>query len=97
MRLSDREINIIQEKTSSIFGEVAIYLFGSRLDDTKRGGDIDLYIVPKIYDNIFQKKMKTKIMLEDLLHKPVDIVLAKNKERLIEQEAMKGIKLSAEK
>ena len=41
----------------------------------------------------FKKKMKIKTVLEDLLYKPVDIVLAKNKERLIEQEAMKGIRL----
>ena len=65
----------------------------SEKDDTKQGGDIDLYIIPEVYDNIFQKKMKIKTVLEDLLYKPVDIVLAKNGERLIEQEAMKGIRL----
>jgi len=37
--------------------------------------------------------MKIKTMLEDSLYKPVDIVLAKNKQRLIEQEAIKGIRL----
>ena len=93
MRLSNKEVEIIRDKINIVFGKAVVYLFGSRVDDTKHGGDIDLYIVPEVYDNIFQKKMRIKTVLEDLLYKPVDIVLAKNDERLIEQEAMKGIKL----
>lgn len=93
MRLSDKEVEIIQDKVNSIFGKSTVYLFGSRVDSMKKGGDIDLYIVPEKYDNLFQKKIKIKTMLEDLLYKPVDIVLPKDKERLIEQEAMKGIRL----
>ena len=40
-------------------------------------------------DKLFRKKIKT--LLEDILYKPVDIVIAKNSNRLIEQEALKGI------
>jgi len=29
-----------------VFEEGNIYLFGSRADDTKKGGDIDLYLCP---------------------------------------------------
>lgn len=91
LRLSKKEIDLIKNKVQSIFGDANIYLFGSRTDDTKQGGDIDLYIVPKINDNLFTKKIKTKIILEDLLFKPVDIVLAKDNNRLIEKEAINGI------
>lgn len=91
MRLSTKETNIIKTKVENIFGEAVIYLFGSRLDDNKKGGDIDLYIVSKLSTNLFQKKIKLKTILEDLLFKPVDIVLSKDKTRLIEQEAIKGI------
>ncbi|MCD6258176.1 MAG: nucleotidyltransferase domain-containing protein [Helicobacteraceae bacterium] len=94
MRLSNKEIAIIKEKISAIFGDAVIYLFGSRIDDAKKGGDIDLYIIPQTYEDIFKKKMKIKTLLEDALYKPVDIVIAKNNKRLIEQEALKGLKLS---
>ncbi len=91
MRLSIKEINLIKDKVKNIFGETIIYLFGSRVDDTKRGGDIDLYIIPKIKDNLFKKKIKLKTVLEDVLFKPVDIVVSKDKNRSIEIEAIKGI------
>ena len=91
MRLSAKEIELIKTNVKMIFGESIVYLFGSRVDDTKRGGDIDLYIVPNTNDNLFKKKIKIKTILEDLLYKPVDIVVAKDKDRLIEKEAMKGI------
>ena len=93
MRLSSKEKSIIKEQITMLFGEADVYLFGSRVDDAKKGGDIDLYIIPQISDKLFKKKMKIKVMLEDALDKPVDIVVAKNKERLIEQEALKGLKI----
>lgn len=45
MRLQAKEIEIIRKVAREIYGEgVRVYLFGSRLDDTKRGGDIDLLV-----------------------------------------------------
>ena len=45
MRLQMNEIQIILRAAREIYGSrVRVYLFGSRLDDTKRGGDIDLLI-----------------------------------------------------
>ncbi len=93
MRLWTKEINLIKDKTKSIFGQSNIYLFGSRIDDSKEGGDIDLYIISKSKDDLFKKKIKLKTTLEDILFKPVDIVISKDKNALIEQEAIKGIKI----
>ena len=90
MRLSTNEINLIKNKVNIIFGETIIYLFGSRIDDGKKGGDIDLYIISEVNEDLFKKKIKLKTILEDLLFKPVDIVIAKDENRLIEKEAMKG-------
>ena len=93
MRLSKKEVEVIKFQTKKIFGEAEISLFGSRMDENKKGGDIDLYIIPKNKDGLFTKKLKLKTFLEDLLFKPVDVVVAKNKNRLIEKEAIKGIEL----
>ncbi|MDO8370136.1 MAG: hypothetical protein Q7S71_05480 [Candidatus Nitrotoga sp.] len=47
MRLDDKTRKIIKSEVASQFGDEAIVrLFGSRVDDTQRGGDIDLLIEP---------------------------------------------------
>ena len=94
MRLTSKEIDIIKNKVETIFSKSVIYLFGSRVYDDKKGGDIDLYIVPQDKQDNFSKKLRLKSVLEDLLFKPVDIVIAKDETRVIEQEALQyGIKL----
>ena len=59
MRLSDRYIKVIKNKFNEIFDGGEIYLFGSRIDDTKKGGDIDLYLVLNSNTNLFWKKIKS--------------------------------------
>ncbi|MGV8135479.1 MAG: nucleotidyltransferase domain-containing protein [Mangrovibacterium sp.] len=45
MRLSEFERKTIKHAAREVWGDMAmVYLFGSRTDDTKRGGDIDLFI-----------------------------------------------------
>ncbi|MGD7036928.1 nucleotidyltransferase domain-containing protein [Methylotuvimicrobium buryatense] len=45
MRLSPMQKQAICESALRYFGkEVQVWLFGSRVDDTRKGGDIDLYI-----------------------------------------------------
>lgn len=45
MRLTDQQRTLIRTTVAEIFGSDAnVWLFGSRVDDRKRGGDIDLLI-----------------------------------------------------
>lgn len=45
MRLTEKQIRIIKEEVQRLFGVGAsVWVFGSRVDDTARGGDIDLLI-----------------------------------------------------
>lgn len=45
MRLNEVYRTVIKESLIKYFGKDSkFYLFGSRVDDNKRGGDIDLYI-----------------------------------------------------
>lgn len=51
MRLSPEEVDAIKNTVAKYFGEGAsVQLFGSRVDDDRRGGDIDLYIVTQLPD-----------------------------------------------
>ena len=56
MRLSKKTIKILQDNIKKSFGEVNIYLFGSRTDDTKKGGDIDIAIDTSLSRQEFRKK-----------------------------------------
>jgi predicted nucleotidyltransferase len=91
MRLSDRELAIIKETLSSIFDHPQIYLFGSRTDSQKRGGDIDLFVIAE--NAGLEQKLKALARLEQRLGKPVDLLLHRDFSRPIEQEALKGIRL----
>ena len=45
MRLNDDQVHTIVHAVLSRFGDAArVYLFGSRVDDAARGGDIDLLV-----------------------------------------------------
>lgn len=59
MRLSPYEIEIIKETIQNIDPEAAIYVFGSRLDDKARGGDIDLLVIAEEFT--FRKKQKARL------------------------------------
>lgn len=50
MRLTPAQIAAIRRTTAEVFGEQAhVWLFGSRVDDSRRGGDIDLMIRPSSF------------------------------------------------
>ena len=95
MRLNDRYIQTIKNSFQEVFGEGEIYLFGSRVDDSKKGGDIDLYLVVKDKNDLFRKKLQFLAKIKKVLgEQKIDVVFNIDENRLIEQEARKwGIKL----
>ena len=96
MRLQQDEIETIKKVIKDYFGKCEIILFGSRIKNTKKGGDIDLFVIPENRENLFEKKLSASAKLENILFKPVDIVVHYDFNRNIEQQAMKGVKLCAE-
>jgi len=90
MRLTEKEIKTIKEIILDVFGESEIRIFGSRLNENKKGGDIDIFVIPENRENLFKKKIKAASKLENLLFKPVDIVVHYDFNREIEKEALKG-------
>ncbi len=98
MRLTEYEIKAIKSSFLEVFGAGSIYLFGSRVDDGKRGGDIDLYLVPNeelSRDQLLEKKIDFLVSVKNLIgEQKIDVIIATDESRLIEQEAStKGVKL----
>jgi len=95
LRLSEKYRTVIKKYFYEFFKEGEIYLFGSRVDDSKKGGDIDLYLVLKEHDNLFEKKLKFLSRVKrELGDQKIDIVFNTDETRLIEKEAIRwGIKL----
>ena len=95
MRLTEEERKLIKQAFLETFKDGKIHLFGSRVDDTKRGGDIDLYIVPKNKNELRKKKIDFLVKLNEYIgEQKIDVVIAKDKNRLIEKIAIKdGIEL----
>lgn len=45
MRLMPQEADVIRQQVRRLDPQAEVYLFGSRADPTRRGGDIDLLVV----------------------------------------------------
>ena len=74
MRLTPAQIDTIKTTVASVLGEgVRVTLFGSRLDDRQKGGDVDLYI--EMPEPRLMQKIRCKVQLEDRLDMPVDLIL----------------------
>lgn len=74
MRLTATQIAAIKSTTSAMLGEdVRVTLFGSRMDDRKKGGDVDLYI--EMSQPTLMQKIRCKIKLQQVLDLPVDLVV----------------------
>lgn len=95
MRLSTKYKEVILKYFYQFFKNGEVYLFGSRVDDTKKGGDIDLYLVLHEHSNLFEKKIKFLSRVKrELGEQKIDIVFNTDSTRLIEKEALQwGIKL----
>lgn len=86
MRITKQQIKILKDAVNKVVGEQAkIWLFGSRLDDNARGGDIDILVS---LDNIVEKpastvaKISAKVMMK-MQGQKIDVLLeAPNLEKL---------------
>jgi len=98
MRLSDKDRQTIKQTCLEQFHTDEIYLFGSRVDDSASGGDIDLFIVPSQEESpadLLNKKIRFLATVKQRIgDQKIDVVLSFDPDRLIEREAReKGIRL----
>ena len=99
MRLSEEYRETIRNTAIEIFGgQVTVSLFGSRVDDNQRGGDIDLLVQSDSAISDRQKKIlqlvaRLQIRLGD---QPIDILVLdpETKMQPVYEEALRtGVKL----
>ena len=67
MRVTSQQIETLKLLTSQYFGEDAgLWLFGSRVDDNKKGGDYDFLIETPLNDadEIVARKIKLIVQLQ---------------------------------
>jgi len=92
MRLSQKTIIVLINNIKKSFGDVNIYLFGSRTDDNKKGGDIDLAIDTILSRQDFRKKKS--LVLANLIRidfdYDIDIVNYNTSDKLLYNEIQKN-------
>ena len=88
MRLSKRVKDTILKTIKESFGDVEVYLFGSRVDDAKRGGDIDIAIKVDMDNKDFKRKrieVLKELLKQEFLY-DVDIVRYDESDSLLYNE-----------
>lgn len=77
MRLTHEQTEAIRQAAREAFGlGTDVWLFGSRVDDNKRGGDIDLLLRPQQPDQAMTRKLKLLRLLERQLgERKIDILI----------------------
>ena len=90
IRLTNKEVAVIKRAGRELLGEsVKIYLFGSRVDMSKKGGDIDIFIESD-KDISLEERLNFLATLErDGIRRKVDLVVKTpfKKERTIFEAA----------
>jgi predicted nucleotidyltransferase len=77
MRINGQQAQAISDNVHRYLGEHArIWLFGSRLDAKKRGGDVDIYV--EAAPHALMDELRCKIQLEEALDLPVDLIVRPN-------------------
>lgn len=94
MRLKPEEIDAIKSTIQNLDREATVFLFGSRVDDSKKGGDIDLLVLSSKLSGGDAKRAIKKELYPLIGEQKIDIVLASDTSDPFVQLALKtGVKL----
>jgi len=74
MRLNQAEVKVIKQIINGLDVKAEIYLFGSRVHDHKKGGDIDLFIKSEVLNQSDVWKIK-EYLWDELGEQKIDIII----------------------
>lgn len=80
LRLSDEEINVIKMVIKNYDPNARVFIFGSRTDLNKKGGDIDILVVSNNIDYKKRRKIKVDLLLA-LGDRKIDLIITDNPEK----------------
>lgn len=93
MRLTSEEQSTISDTIRHADTDAVIYLFGSRVDDTAKGGDIDLLVLTKKI-NIMTKLEILAQLHQRLGERKIDIAVYRDATRPFSRMVMReGVRL----
>ena len=95
MRVSNYLKDVFKDAIERSFGDCEAILFGSRVDDSKRGGDFDIAIKCDLSKEEFRRaraKFFKFLLLKDL-DLPVDLILYDASSEEFKKEIDKGVVL----
>ena len=87
MRLDKKEVSALRKAIEDINGNV--YLFGSRVDDAKKGGDIDILIFSQ--ENAFRLSRKVSVKFFMECEEKIDVVVMNKLKLTREQSAFLNV------
>jgi uncharacterized protein len=95
VRLTAAEITAIREEIGQLDPKAEVYLYGSRADDTARGGDVDLLVVSetlgfrdvlrlrrRILDRIGWQQLDLLVRRLDQLNEPMAAIARETRVKL---------------
>jgi predicted nucleotidyltransferase len=95
MRITEHEKNIIIDAVINVDQNAKVWLFGSRTDDSKKGGDIDIAILSENSNkDVMQEIQVRRFICDRIGEQKIDIVISNTgKEAIFRLAAAEGIRL----
>ena len=96
MRITEHEKNTIVEAVKNADSNAKVWLFGSRADDSKKGGDIDIAILSETIKKAVMKEIQVRRFICDRIgEQKIDIVVSEEgKEAFFRLAVAEGILLN---
>jgi predicted nucleotidyltransferase len=95
MRITEYEKNTIVDAVINVDPSAKVWLFGSRTDDNKKGGDIDIAVLSEnINIDVMQEIQVRRFICNRIGEQKIDIVISNTgKEAIFKLAVAEGIQL----
>jgi predicted nucleotidyltransferase len=96
MRITENEKNVIIDAVKSADPDAKVWLFGSRVDDNKKGGDIDIAIYSeKVSKDVMKEIQVRRFICNRIGEQKIDIVTSSDgREAFFRLAVEEGVELN---